>query len=193
MTVQSDQDLTEAQSQDQGSQDPTQGQPVQEKITVAGKEYSSLGELAKDYESLNKQFHKKSQPEDTEVLQAKEALKSLGVATLEDLQELQRKQADESKLQGIVMMNPDLGDKVEEIKDLMNLPKNQGKAIEDVIAQYGLKPSDKLIKAKSVGDFVGKPLSLEKKDKRVSDLSQEEKDKYIDNLLSNPANKFVRA
>lgn len=168
MTVQStkDQGGRAVQSDDQGGQTEDQVRNEQSEVKVAGKTYTSLEDLKKDYESLQKEFTKKTQeaketseqlPEESEELkQLKGTLKSLGFTTKEDVENFTVKAKEEAKIQAVLAHNPDLSDKEEEIKDLMNLPKNQGKSIEEVIIQYGLKSDDKLKRAKT-REVMGEP------------------------------------
>jgi hypothetical protein len=189
MTVQSpDQGLNEVQPNDQGS--PTEVQTPTEKatVTVNGTDYSSLEDIAKDYESLSKEFHKRNQAkpqpaeEPPEVAQARETLKSLGFVDKADLDSRESKMADELKLQAILLRNPDLTSKEGTLKELMSLPSNQGKAIEDIIVEFNLKPNDKLVKAKTSGPIVGKMNQPTNEVKNFRDLSKEEQSKYLDSL-----------
>lgn len=186
MTVQStDQgqdEKVEVQSQDQGGQDQSQGQSVQEKVTVAGKEYDSLADLAKDYENLTKEFHKRNKEESPEVKEMKDTLKQLGVVTTEDLEDLKAQQASEAKLSTILSRNPDLASKEQEIRDLMALPSNQGKAVEDIIVKYNLKSKDKLVRAKTAGSFVGDTVPKDDGPQKYGEMSKEERYKYLDSL-----------
>lgn len=154
MTVQSDQGDDVVQS-DQGGQDAGKDQ-----VTIAGRTYSNINELAKDYESLQKEFTKKSQsgttvvdPKADEAKKMVEAmmpfLKEAGIATREDLSSREKDQ----RLEEITSSVPALAGKKELLQVLQE--KHPDKAIEDVIEMYGLAKKDKIAAAHSTGDFLG--------------------------------------
>lgn len=154
MSVQSDQGANVQPDQDDNSTD-VHAQDGKTEVTVAGKSYSSLADIAQDYESLHKEFHKRNQeksvskevPKDTASLEA--ALTELGFAKKADLDALQRKQHREN----LVDSNPQLKGKGDLLEILER--ENPGVAIEDLIEKYGLAKKDKLRLAKSSGELMG--------------------------------------
>jgi hypothetical protein len=73
-------------------------------------------------------------------------LKNNGFATKDDLETLTRVQKQDTQLNEILLMNPDLQPYETAIRDLS---KNHNSAPEDIIEKYGFKSKDKLAKAKS--------------------------------------------
>lgn len=159
MTVQSDQGDDIIVQSDQGSQDGDQGES-QSTVTVAGRTYTNMSELAKDYESLQKKFTQKSQSgttvEDPKAEEAKKMveammpfLKEAGIATREDLTSRER----EKRLEELTDSIPALAGKTELLKVLQE--KHPDKAIEDIVEMYNLAKKDKIAAAKGSGDFIG--------------------------------------
>lgn len=188
MTVQSQSQGGDSVQLDQGSQGQSQAQMTQERVAVAGKEYSSLAELAKDYDALNKEFHKRNQSKpvqqesSSELEDAKRALKELGVVTRDELEAIEARRAQDSHIDAVLYRNPDLSERKDEIRELMSLSSNQNMAVEDVIAKYNLKPSNKLARAKSGGDIVGNMPQLNNEATKFADMTPEEQGKWLDGL-----------
>jgi hypothetical protein len=189
-TIQSDQGGDAVQSDDQGS-DNTEAQAYKQvEVKVAGKTYSSLEDMAKDYESLNKEFHKRNttKPE-PQVVRSDEQLDELGQIADLMMPELVKRgitTSDEMKLQTLLAFNPDLKDREQELRDLANLSHNRDKAYEDIVAHYGFKSSDKLNRAKMQGDLRGEPLSKEvPQGKSITDMTDAEYEAWRGSNIQN--------
>jgi len=161
MNTQSDQGKS-VQS-DQGTQD-TDAETLKEKavVTVGGKSYSNLEDMAKDYTSLTKEFHKRNQDntkaeaaeeikasgvENVEVLL--EAFQKAGFATKDDIHALEQKRHRNS----LVENTPELAGKTEMLETLQKAHPDM--AIEDIIEKYGIAKKDKLKAARATGDVMG--------------------------------------
>lgn len=81
-----------------------------------------------------------------EVAEATEVLKKAGFVTKEDLDKSNQKLADDRKLQALIDANPDLASKEEAIRAI---GKTDNGAWEDIIANYGFKESNQIVKAKA--------------------------------------------
>lgn len=189
-TIQSDQGGDAVQSDDQGS-DNTEAQATKQvEVKVAGKTYSSIEDMAKDYENLNKEFHKRNttKPEQ-QAPRSEEQLNELGQIADLMMPELVKRgitTSDEMKLQTLLAFNPDLKEKEQELRDLANLPHNKGKAYEDIVAHYGFKSSDRLARAKMQGDLVGQPVSKEvPQGKSITDMSDAEYEAWRSQNIQN--------
>jgi hypothetical protein len=134
-----------------------------------------LSKTKKELEGEKNKYVRNASPEQVEipedVAQAAEVLKQAGFVTKDELAIEQQRQADERKLQALIDANPDLASKEEAIRAI---GKTDNGAWEDIIAKYGFKESNQILKAKARGTK-GEPTSKEPvKQKSISQMTPEE-------------------
>lgn len=184
-------DNTVLQSQDQGGStvQSDQGNQAQEdqgnsqsSYTVGGRTYKSMQELGQDYEKLQTKFTQVSQA--AKQPQAQSDVSENELDQIADMLAPRLTQKgfvsqDEMKLQTLMSLNPDLKSREQELRDLSALPHNKSKAYEDIVAQYNLVPSDKLVRAKTSGEVRGEPIpKTQPQQKAVKDMDLPEYEKW---------------
>lgn len=190
-------DQAERQSDDADVSQNDQAAWQSDDNTVAG---TSSDELEKKYKSLQADYTRKTQ----ELSELKRSYGSQPAAGVDQgelsqmadvlLPELRKRgmvTEQDYKLDRLLDLNPDINAKV--LRDLADRPENQGRAYEDIIADYDLKPSDKLIRAKSHMDFRGEPIPKEVAQSRsIQDLGADEWEKERVHFI-NSSNRWKRS
>lgn len=103
-------------------------------------------------------------------------LKKSWFATSDDLEAMQNKQTQDSRLKEIISANPDLKQFESAIREIWT---TQNVAYEDVIQKYWFKSKDKLKKAQSQWELKG---AWESKTKSISEMSREEYKKHKEKM-----------
>jgi hypothetical protein len=106
-----------------------------------------------------------------DVLEAVEVLKGAGVATKDDLAQMQASQADEKRLQELLDQTPELKAKEKAIRAV---GQTDNAAWEDIVTKYGFTTKDKLAEAKANRPIVGDGAPKEPEQKGLRDMSEKE-------------------
>ena len=191
-TTVEDQDTTGEQSTDNKSDAGDQSETQSRKLYDINGQQLSADQLAESYANLQKDYTKKTQElsqfkkpveestsSEDETVQAKEALRKLGVVTeeaFEEKLEAKLKQRDEvanqqRELDNLLTENPNLSPYKEAI---VAIGKTDKRSYYDIAASYNFAAKDKLQRAKRSEPTGAMPSKIKPESKSVKDMSMAE-------------------